>query len=84
MKPPVKRRGKTPGAPGKETEFPFRLSVDGDRAFVVADLSGTSEEKISLDLGKGTLIISAVNGATRLKRRFAKGILELTLERSDR
>jgi HSP20 family molecular chaperone IbpA len=97
LKPPAKRREKTPGAPRNESGFPFRLSVDGDKVFIVAELPGIREEKIRLDLGEGTLIISAVDGERSMKRRislpwvarlaakkFGKGILELTLERSGR
>ena len=74
----------------------FRLSVDGDRIFILADLPGISDEKIRLDLEARTLVISAKDGDTlyrkkislpweaRLgKKKFRKGILELTLERSE-
>ena len=80
---------------GKTGELPFRLSVDGDRIHVLAELPGITDEKIMLDLEGLTLVISAVDGDTRYKKkislpwearlgkkRFRKGVLELTLEKS--
>jgi HSP20 family molecular chaperone IbpA len=79
---------------GDDSEFPYRLSRDGDRVHLVAELAGIREEHIRLDLERTTLIISA---ATREKqyrkeialpwkvrlgtKRFRRGILELTLEK---
>jgi HSP20 family molecular chaperone IbpA len=96
MNPPVKEKGKTGDAPGKEGAFPYRLSFDGNRAHIIADLTGVGEEKIRLDLEKATLVISTTDGeckqvgivlpwaATLATKRFRKGILELTLEKTGR
>jgi HSP20 family molecular chaperone IbpA len=78
-------------------EFPVRLSPDGDRIHIHAELQGISEEKIRLDVDLNTLTISASDGDTWLKKeislpwearlgrkRFREGVLELTLEKSDR
>jgi HSP20 family molecular chaperone IbpA len=75
---------------------PFRLSVDGDRIQIIAELTKISGEKIMLDLEGTTLVISATDGETRYKKkislpwearlgkkRFRKGVLELTLEKAD-
>jgi HSP20 family molecular chaperone IbpA len=80
----------------KNSAFPFRLSVDGDRIQVTAELPGISGEKIRLDLETNTLLISATDGETRYKKkislpwearlgkkRFRKGVLELTLEKTE-
>jgi len=80
----------------KKHEFPFRLSVEGDRIHVLAELAGITEERIRLDLEATTLLISATDGdrwykkkislpweAKLGKKRFRKGVLELTLEKAD-
>jgi HSP20 family molecular chaperone IbpA len=80
----------------KNSEIPFRLSVDGDRIQVIAELPKISGEKIRLDLEGTILVISATDGDTRYKKKislpwdarlgskkFRKGVLELTLEKAD-
>jgi len=80
----------------KDGGFPSTLSVDGDRIQVIAELPMISEEKIRLDLETTLLVISATNGDKQYKKkislpwearlgkkRFRKGILELTLEKAD-
>jgi HSP20 family molecular chaperone IbpA len=90
------RKEKGTGAsPGEETGIPYRLIPDGDRIRIIADLPGVSEEWIRLDLEKKTLFISVTNRershrvsitlpfVARLgTKKFSKGVLELTLERS--
>ena len=91
------KNGHTTRKPAAEPgDVAFRLSVDEDRIFIVADLQGISDEKIRLDLEGKTIVISAADGDTRYrkkislpwearlgKKKFRKGILELTLEKSD-
>jgi HSP20 family molecular chaperone IbpA len=85
------------GETGTEPGLPYRVSVDGDLVHVAVELPGISEEKIRLDLDRTTLIVSATDSGrvvrtpiglpwrVRLgKKTFRKGVLELTLERSDR
>ncbi|MDD1664819.1 MAG: Hsp20/alpha crystallin family protein [Methanomicrobiales archaeon] len=80
----------------KKSEVPFRLSLDRDRIHILAELEGISEEKIRLDLETTTLVISAIDGDKAYKerislpwearlgrKRFRKGVLELTLEKAD-
>jgi HSP20 family molecular chaperone IbpA len=93
----MKKKGKREGARRKEGEFPFSLALDGDRAHIIAELPGVSEEKIRLDLEKGTLVVSATDGECHYRmgialpwesrvamKRFRRGVLELTLEKVDR
>ncbi len=92
----MKKPDETRHPASKAADVAFRLSVDGDRIYILADLPGISDEKIRLDLEAQTLIITAADGDTlyrkkislpwtaRLgKKKFRKGILELTLEKSD-
>ncbi|MDD1661342.1 MAG: Hsp20/alpha crystallin family protein [Methanomicrobiales archaeon] len=78
----------------KRSELPFKLSIEGDRIHVLAELAGITEEKIRLDLEATTLVISATDGERRYtkkiplpweaklgRKRFRKGVLELTLEK---
>ena len=91
----MKKEHETMNSAGNSVELPFRLSVEGDRIHILAELPGIGEERIRLDLEGTTLVISAVDGGTRYrkkislpwetrlgKKRFRKGVLELTLERS--
>ena len=84
-------------SPEGETRIPYRLIPDGDRIRVIADLPGVSEERIRLDLEDETLVISADTGERRFRmdiplpfeaglgtKKFSKGVLEITLERSGR
>ena len=84
-----------PGETGHR--IPYSISVDGDRARVTAVLAGVREEQVMLDFEKKTLVISASDRDLRLRaavhlpwearlgaKRFAGGVLQLTLEREDR
>jgi HSP20 family molecular chaperone IbpA len=77
-----------------EGEFPYRLSRDGDRVNLVAELAGIREEEIRLDLERTVLTVSAANREKQYRKeialpwkarlgtkRFRRGILELTLEK---
>jgi len=92
----MKKEHETRKPAAKADDVAFRLSVDEDRIFILADLPGITDEKIRLDLEGTTLVISAADGNTlyrkkislpweaRLgKKKFRKGILELTLEKSE-
>ena len=92
----MKKENETRKSAWKTGELPFRLSLDGDRIHILAELPGISDEKIRLDLEATTLVVSASDGDTwykkkiplpweaRLgKKRFRKGVLELTLEKSE-
>jgi len=92
----MKKEDETRKPAGRNSELPFRLSLDGDSIQILAELPGICEEKIRLDLETTTLVISATDGDTRYKKkislpwearlgrkRFRRGILELTLEKAD-
>ena len=92
----MKKENETGKPAWKTGEVPFRFSVDGDRIHILAELPGISDEKIRLDLEATTLVISASDGDTRYKKKislpwearlgkkkFRKGVLELTLEKSE-
>jgi HSP20 family molecular chaperone IbpA len=91
------KKGKEAGmAAGKnEDDLPVRISVEGDRIHVLAELQGIREEHLKIDLDPATLVISA-DGQSRImkmvslpwearlgQKRFRNGVLELTLERSN-
>jgi HSP20 family molecular chaperone IbpA len=93
----MKRERKGEAAPGKGMEIPYQISPDGNQVRIVAGLQGVSEGSIRLDLEKTTLFISATGEERRYEKnitlpwearlaakRFRNGVLELTLERSDR
>ena len=76
--------------------IPCRLSLDGDRVHVIADLGEIGEEKIRLDLEGTGLVVSAAGTGDRYRaevalpwkaslkaKRFRNGVLEITLERSE-
>lgn len=89
---------------GKREEKPERTTIEpvtdlfdeGGYLRVIAELPGTSEEKIGVVLKKNMLIISASDrerdyqkkillpcDAILSKKRYQNGILELTLEKTD-
>ncbi|HVN65902.1 MAG TPA: hypothetical protein VMT31_04715 [Methanomicrobiales archaeon] len=80
----------------KETEFPYRLSMEDYGIRIMAELPGVDEKMIQIDLEDRNLSISAADrerlyrvaialpGEVRLKeKRFRKGVLDLFLERTD-
>jgi len=80
----------------KINELLTEIFDEGNYFRIIAELPGISEEKIRIGLEKDTLVISSsdrdrsyikrisIPFEARLgKKRFQKGILELTLEKTD-